>query len=77
MIDRTRCMALRDGEPLGGPRCQAPATHSSPQGRRCARHAEELRQALRDPHALINVITGDGKACTEEQIARLVMELSS
>jgi hypothetical protein len=41
-------------------------------GRRCARHAEELRQSLRNPHTLGNVLTG---ARTEEEIARLVVAL--
>jgi hypothetical protein len=45
-------------------------------GRRCARHAEELRAALRDPNTLGNVLAG-GKARTEEQIALLVRELPS
>lgn len=76
MIDRSRCMALRDGEPLGGPRCQEPATHQTLQGRRCARHAEALRQSLRAPNTLINVLAGKG-ACTEEEIARVVVELPS
>lgn len=75
MIDVTRCMASADGE-LGGPRCQELATHESVMGRRCTRHAEELREALRNPNTLGNVLTG-GRARTEEEIARLVVELPS
>jgi len=84
-IDRSRCTAPRDAPPdvpgqtfidrlrsLGGPRCQEPATHATCMGRRCARHAEELRQSLRNPHTLGNVLTG---ARTEEEIARLVVAL--
>ena len=88
MIDRTRCMAPREEPPdvpgqtfidrlrsLGGPRCQAPATHETVMGCRCARHAEELRRALRDPHTLGNVLAGN-RARTEDEIARLVRPLS-
>lgn len=53
-----------------------PATHNSPLGRRCARHAEELREALRNPRALGNVMAG-GRARTEEEIAELVVGLPS
>lgn len=86
-IDTTRCMAPREEPPdvpgqtfigkirsLGGPRCQEPATHETVMGRRCAHHAEELRQSLRNPHTLGNVLTG-GRARTEEEIARLVVAL--
>jgi hypothetical protein len=59
---------------LGGPRCQEPATHETVLGRRCAHHAEELRQSLRDPHTTGNILAG-GRARTEEEIARLVVEL--
>lgn len=89
IIDTSRCMAQRDATPdvpgqtfidrirsLGGPRCQEPATHETVMGRRCARHAEELRQALRDPRTLGNILAGD-RARTEEEIARLVVELPS
>jgi len=89
MIDRSRCMAPRDALPedpgqtfidwlrsLGGPRCQEPATHATCMGRRCAHHAEELRRNLRNPHALGNVLC-DGRRRTEEEIARLVVELPS
>lgn len=75
-IDRTRCMGQLDPEDLGGPRCQAPATHGSMFGRRCDPCAEKLRQALRDPNSVINALV-DGKACTEERIARLVRRLPS
>ena len=72
-IDTTRCMAPHRSF---GPLCQAPATHNSPLGRRCARHAEELREALRNPRALGNVMAG-GRARTEEEIAKLVVGLPS
>jgi hypothetical protein len=75
VIDPFRCMALRDGEPTGGARCQEPATHQSAFGRRCARHAEQLRRTLRSPNAFCNVMLG--RARTEEEIARAVMELPS
>lgn len=76
MIDRNRCMARRDGELLGGARCQESATHDSPYGRRCAHHAKELRRALRDPYVLGNVLSL-GRARTEEEIAHVVVELPS
>jgi hypothetical protein len=75
-IDRSRCMALRDGASLGGPRCQEPATHETVMGRRCTRHAEAFREALRDPNTIGNVLSG-GRARTEKEIARMVVELSS
>lgn len=74
MIDRNRCMASGDGA-IGGHRCQAPATHNSNHGRLCARHAEDLRCALRKPNTVGNILTG--RARTEEEIARLVVELPS
>lgn len=88
MIDTSRCMAPREAPPdatpeqtfidrlrsLGGPRCQEPATHATVMGRRCARHAEELRQSLRDPNTLGNILAG-GRARTEEEIAAMVREL--
>lgn len=75
MIDRARCMAPRDRRTLGGPRCQAPATHDTPFGRHCASCAEELRRVLRSPDTFCNVI--DDRARTEEEVARLVVELPS
>ncbi len=76
MIDRKKCMAPRDDAPIGGARCQAPATHETYLGRRCADHAEALRINLRNPHTLGNLIAG-GVARTEEEIAVLVRELPS
>jgi hypothetical protein len=76
MIDTSRCVSLRPGEPIGGARCQAPATHDSVLGRRCDCCAEVLRQALRRTNTLGNVLTG-GRARTEEEIARLVVALPS
>lgn len=75
MIDRGRCMALRDGEPLGGERCQAPATHDTVFGRRCERCAENLRRSLRDPHAFMNVLRGG--PFSEKRISEMVKELPS
>ena len=57
-----------------GPLCQDVATHDTVMGRRCARHAEECREALRNPRTLGNVLAG-GRARTDEEIARLVVEL--
>lgn len=89
MIDTSRCMAPREEPPdvpeqtfidkirsLGAPRCQEPATHETVLGRRCAHHAEELQQSLRDPNTLGNVLAGR-RARTEEEIARLVVALPS
>ncbi len=78
MIDRTRCMAKRDGTSFfSAERCQEPATHRSAiNGCLCAYHAEKLRQAFRNPNTLGNILTG-GRARTEEEIALLVVELSS
>jgi hypothetical protein len=76
MIDRTLCMAPLDRSMLGGPRCQKPATHDSIFGRCCAQHAEELRQALRDPSTFGNILAGD-RPRTENEIARMVVELPS
>lgn len=77
MIDTKRCMAKRDGAPIfSAERCQAPATHETIMGRRCALHAEELRASLRNPNTLGNILAG-GVARTEEQIAMLVRELPS
>ncbi len=74
MNDRSRCMASKDGT-LGGDRCQEPATHLSHVGRRCARHAEELKEALRNPETLGNLFAG-GRARTELEIARIIVPLS-
>ena len=74
MIDRNRCMAPCDRSVLGGPRCQAPATHASVLiGRLCAGCAEALRCALRNPATLGNIVSG--RARTEEEITRLVVKL--
>lgn len=67
-------MNLRDGESIGGARCQDTATHVTVLGCRCARHAEELRAALRDPLSVGNVLKG--RARTEEEIACMVRPLS-
>jgi len=76
VIDRSRCMAKKDGTPLfGGERCQAPATHASVLGRLCAKHAEELKALIRSADTFANVILG--RARTEEEISRLVVELNS
>lgn len=75
MIDTSRCMARRDDADLGGERCQEPATHATVMGRRCTRHAEALRRAFRDSRALCNAVLG--RARTEEEIARVVVELPS
>lgn len=72
-IDRKRCMDARNAEELGGPRCQESSTHTTYVGRRCARHAEEMRQALRNPNVLVNVLKG--RVHTEEEISRLIVEL--
>lgn len=74
MIDRSRCMAPRDDASFGGPRCQEPATHETIMGRRCARHAETLRESLRRSDTLGNVFAGR-RARTEEEIARMIVEL--
>jgi hypothetical protein len=76
MIDRSRCMAPRDDASFGGPMCQKPATHETILGRRCAHHAEDLRVALRSPNTLMNILSGL-KIYTEEEIARVVVELPS
>jgi hypothetical protein len=68
-------MAKQDGAPFGGPRCQAPATHDTIIGRRCPRHAEALRRALRSPYVLGNVVLGRPR--TEDEIKQLVTELTS
>ena len=68
-------MAPHDASTLGGPRCQAPATHATVLGRRCTPHAEELRRAMRDPNTFINVALG--RARTEEEITKLVVALPS
>jgi hypothetical protein len=73
-IDPTRCMAPRDPLPkgAGGPRCQKAATHESVMGRLCAEHAEDMRQRLRDPDTVGNLLTG-GRARTEAEIERMVV----
>jgi hypothetical protein len=76
MIDPTRCMAPKNRSELGGPRCQEPATHDSIFGRCCTPHAEELREALRSPDMIGNLLAED-RSRTEEEIARLVRELPS
>lgn len=75
MIDTSRCMAKHDDAPLfSATRCQEPATHQTVMGKRCARHAEELKIALRDPLTVGNVIAGN-RARTEEEIDRMVVLL--
>lgn len=76
MIDRKKCMAPRDDAPIGGARCQAPATHETYLGRRCALHAEAMKVNLRNPNTLGNIVAGGG-ARTEEEIGVLVRELPS
>lgn len=74
-MDRTKCVARRDGEPLfSTARCGAEATHYSHVGRRCARHAEELKAALRSPNTLGSILHGG--AFSEEEIARIVVPLA-
>lgn len=76
MIDPKRCTAPVEGGFRGillGPLCQEEATHETPSGRRCARHAEELRRALRSPNTLLNVLAG--KRLSEAQIDRMIVEL--
>lgn len=76
VVDPERCMASTEGGFKGiflSPLCQAVATHETPSGRRCARHAEELRQALRSPNTLLNVLAGE--RLSEEQIDRMIVEL--
>lgn len=79
MIDQDRCMAPRDRTTLlgtlFGKLCQEPATHMSIMGRRCRKHAEEMRSALADPATVGNVIAG--RARTAEEIAAMVVELQS
>jgi hypothetical protein len=43
-------------------------------GRRCAHHAEALRESLRRSDTLGNVFAGR-RARTEEEIARMIVEL--
>ncbi len=77
VIDTRRCMAANEDEPqsiFGANRCQKTATHTTVMGRRCARHAEELRCAMRNPATVMNVLAG-GRARTEKEIERLVMEI--
>jgi len=71
-VDRSKCQASADGT-IGGRRCGKEATHYSHVGRRCARHAEELREALRSPHTLGSILHGG--AYSEEEIARIVVPL--
>jgi hypothetical protein len=76
MIDPKRCTAPVEGGLRGvllGPLCQAVATHETPSGRRCARHAEELRQALGKPNTLFNILAGE--RLSEEQLDRMIVEL--
>lgn len=65
------CRASRD-HPFGE-RCGDPATHWSQLGPRCTKHAEELRAALRNPNAIINLSVGRGRS--EKEIERFVKEL--
>lgn len=81
MIDPSRCTASRDGE-IFGELCQQPATHRTPFGRRCEKHAEAFKIALRDPNSLANVLACSKtreplRARTEEEIARFVTRLDS
>jgi hypothetical protein len=79
VIDRTRCMRSNSSlaTVFGAEElkfCQEPATHESKlTGRLCVHHAEEQREALRDPSALINVIRK--RVSTEEEISVLVRKL--
>lgn len=75
-IDTKLCMGLREGERFGGARCQKKATHSTYLGRRCSQHADQLREAFRSTNTLINVFGRRGRY-TEEEIARMVVELAN
>lgn len=68
-----RCTAPRDGHEVGGPRCQETATHTTYLGRKCARHVEEMRRALRSPNTLVSLIRG--RPYTEEEIAKMISPL--
>ena len=74
MIDHSRCTAPQNSGELGGPRCHARATHDSIVGLRCAKHAEDLRCAFRNPNTIGNIVAGN-RARTEAEIAKLVVEL--
>ena len=76
MIDTARCMAPKNNSEFGGPRCQEEATHETVMGRRCERHAEDLRESLRDPNTLGNLFAG-GRGRTEKEIEQLVRPLPS
>jgi hypothetical protein len=62
---------MRDYEP-----CGEPATHASYGGTKplCGYHAEQLRESLRSPDSIGNVIAGRPR--TEEEIAIMVRPLS-
>lgn len=75
-VDAARCVAANDPSVIGGPRCQAPATHDSIFGRLCDRCAERLRERMRDPTTAINAVSGR-RARTEDEIAQLVYRLPS
>lgn len=53
--------------------CQKPATYNTVHGRRCDEHAEVLRQRLRNPNTLGNIVLG--RARTEEEISKLIVKL--
>ena len=77
-VDRKRCMApkVEGFAGLGGERCGQPATHQSAiVARLCTTHANLLRERLRNPDTVANVLLG--RARTEEEIAKLVVELPS
>jgi len=50
--------------------CNEPATHESISGDRCDACAEKLRQAMRNPNTVMNMLAGGAR--TEAQIARMV-----
>lgn len=61
-------------EILGGTFCGDQPTHETVFGPRCDKHAEVLRQRMRDPHAFLNILAG----CvpSEEEIAKRVRPIT-
>lgn len=75
-IDPKRCLAPRVDKDIGGERCQEIATHETYLGRRCERHAEQMRRELRNPNILFNVLAGR-RARTEDEIEKMVVRLKT
>lgn len=64
------CMAPKNDNELGGPRCGEPASWVCPLGPRCDRHAQEEIAAIRDGSSAIALIAGTRGTSRETLVSK-------